>query len=199
HIIHRPWRVSRHPFRVSHQYLPAVLRAGLPASQCPDAVSAPALAASRGSGNLPPGAREDMRMQQIDAMAARLGRAGAVAALAAAVALAGGPALAQSSFEQCAAQADSHSEPGYEDIGRDLAGIDPAAAGAACTAGLAADPGNAQVKGGLARGYYVNGQIDLAVRLFEEAAAAGNLVALSLYGAMLITADGVAQDMARGA
>jgi len=33
-------------------------------------------------------------MQQIDAMAARLGRAGAVAALAAAVALAGGPALA---------------------------------------------------------------------------------------------------------
>src|SRR5690606_4109450 len=93
----------------------------------------------------------------------------------------------------------SRYELGYETIGRDNADIDTAAAIAACTRALKNEPNSVEVKGWLARVYYVAGETAKAVPLFEEAAAGGHVVALTLLGDMLITGDGVEVDMEEGA
>ena len=126
-------------------------------------------------------------------------RAGlAVLAAAPAVLFTSG-ANAQPAFDRCAAEAASQWEQGYESTGKDTAFIDTNAAITACKEALEQDPGNPQIKGWLGRAYYANGQKDLAVPLFEEATTDGNVVALALYGDMLISADNVEQDMVRGA
>src|SRR5690606_32041537 len=108
-------------------------------------------------------------------------------------------AHAQSAFDNCAAEAASQWEAGFETVGRHTWTIDASAAIAACQGALEQDPANAQLKAWLGRAHFAGGQPDVGAPLLEEAAAAGNLVALSLFGDMLISGDGVAQDMPRGA
>ncbi|MEO8684200.1 MAG: tetratricopeptide repeat protein, partial [Devosia sp.] len=115
------------------------------------------------------------------------------------LALAAPAAYAGPLLDACAAEAASQYEPGFADIGKDLWAIDAKAAIAACEKALKDDPSSSQLKGWLARAYYADGDYERAIPLFEEASADGNVVALSIYGDMLTTGDGVDEDMARGA
>lgn len=112
--------------------------------------------------------------------------------------LASFPAAAQSTTDECAAQAASQYEIGYEAIGRDMTAMDATIAVDACTRALADNPDSVQIQGWLARAHLWAGETDKAVPLFETAAAGDNVVALALYGDMLIVGDGVTQDIARG-
>jgi TPR repeat protein len=126
-------------------------------------------------------------------------RTGLLLLLSCPLVLLAGPAFAQSSFDNCASYASSQYEAGYESTGRDNASMDIPGAIAACEAALAEAPNSIAIKAWLARAYQNDGNSTKSVPLFEEAAAAHNVVALALLGDMLITGDGVAQDMARGA
>lgn len=118
--------------------------------------------------------------------------------LAAALALVATPVFAQATVDECADQAASQYEPGYEAIGRDMAAMDPTVAVEACERAQADAPYSVNVKAWLGRAYVWAGQTDKAVPLFEVAASGDNVVALALYGDMLIVGDGVDQDIPRG-
>ena len=108
------------------------------------------------------------------------------------------PALA-AAFDDCAAEAASQWEAGFETIGKDLSGIDTKAAIAACQKALKADDSSMQVKTLLGRTYYADSQDSKAVPLLEEAAKDGNLLALATFGDMLVMGTGIDKDMERGA
>ncbi|MBI4045976.1 MAG: sel1 repeat family protein, partial [Devosia nanyangense] len=108
------------------------------------------------------------------------------------------PTLA-AAFDDCAAEAASQWEAGFETIGKDLSGIDTKAAIAACQKALKADDSSMQVKTWLGRAYYADSQDSKAVPLLEEAAKDGNLLALATFGDMLVMGTGVDKDMERGA
>ncbi|HEY9009669.1 MAG TPA: hypothetical protein VIN06_01495, partial [Devosia sp.] len=63
------------------------------------------------------------------------------------------PVLAQSALDDCAMQAASQYEAGYESVGRNMTEMDAALAVEACERALGENPDNVQVKGWLARSY----------------------------------------------
>jgi hypothetical protein len=102
-------------------------------------------------------------------------------------------------LDSCAAAASSQFEKGFESVGMDTREIDAGSAIPICTEALEQEPNSAQIKAWLGRAYFAADDTGNAVRLFEEAAEASNVVALAMLGDMLITGNGVPQDMARGA
>ena len=105
----------------------------------------------------------------------------------AALVLPAAPALAGPAFDRCAAEASSQYEVGFESIGMETWEIDAPAAIKACSEALKEEPDSAQAKGWLARAYFADGDTAKAVPLFEEAAEGGHVVALAIFGDMLIT------------
>ena len=108
-------------------------------------------------------------------------------------------ASASELFDNCAASAATPWEAGYEGVG-------PASLGHyyaldaidACVLALEDDPDNAQVMAWLGNAYAANGEPARAVPLLEPAAAAGNPLALTRLGDLLILGKGTGQDKSRG-
>ncbi|MBN9317517.1 MAG: sel1 repeat family protein [Devosia sp.] len=109
------------------------------------------------------------------------------------------PALATETFDACAAAAASQYEAGYEAIGLNSDAMDAAHAIAVCTTALAASPDAAPLQAWLGRAYATTGDAATAATYLEPSAVAGNALAQTLLGDMLIVGDGVPQDMVRGA
>ena len=109
------------------------------------------------------------------------------------------PAFATELFDACAAKAASQYETGYAETGMDSSAIDTAAAIEACTAALAEAPESAPLKAWLGRAYDASGDSAQAVTYLEPAATAGNPLAQTLFGDILIVGQGIEQDMTRGA
>ena len=109
------------------------------------------------------------------------------------------PALAGPKLDACAAQAAEPFEAGFADIGRLTADINVDRAIRLCREAVQAEPNSIQAKAWLGRAYWAQGDTESALPLFEEATAAGNYLAATLLGDMLIIADGVAEDQVRGA
>ena len=106
--------------------------------------------------------------------------------------------VSAAAFDDCATEAASQYEPGFEEIGQDTWQIDTDAAIAACKKALEDDRESAQLKAWLARAYWSAGDSAKAAPLLEDAAAAENLLAITMLGDMLIAGDGVDADAERG-
>ena len=102
-------------------------------------------------------------------------------------------------FDNCAANAASKYEPGYEGVGPvDVGSFYAYDAIEACKAALDEDPSSTQLMAWLGNAYAADNQPNNAVPLLEPAAAAGNVVAQRALGDLLILGKGIAQDKIRG-
>ncbi len=109
-----------------------------------------------------------------------------------------GPALSQTRGD-CAALAADPFEPGQDGVGlQERRLMDSAAALNACLAAREADDDDHRIMAWLARAHMAAGDYDSAVPLLQMAALENNVLALQLYGDMLVTGEGVEQDMERG-
>ena len=108
-------------------------------------------------------------------------------------------AFATELFDNCAAQAASTWEPGYEGgAPADTGDFFAPGAVEACEPALDEDPSNTRLMAWLGNAYAADGQARRAVPLLEPAAAAGNPVALRVLGDLLILGKGIGQDKSRG-
>src|SRR5690606_3398767 len=100
------------------------------------------------------------------------------------------PAWAGPTFDACAAAAASRFEAGMGTIGVDATRFDTPKAVGLCEAALDEDSGQLQVRAWLGRALVAAGDPARALPLLEEASAAGNVVAQSLLGDLLIAGSG---------
>jgi TPR repeat protein len=108
-------------------------------------------------------------------------------------------AFASELFDACASNAASKWEPGYEGVGPvDVGNFYAFDAIEACTAALAEDPSNTTLMAWLGNAYAADNQARKAVPLLEPAVSAGNVVALTRLGDLLILGKGTGQDKIRG-
>ncbi|SDG24835.1 tetratricopeptide repeat protein [Pelagibacterium luteolum] len=113
-----------------------------------------------------------------------------------AVAVTTGPVLANE-IARCADLAANPFQPGYERTGVDQRDLDVAAAVDACTAALAANPSDIDVRAWLARAYFVGRQFDAMYPHVEIAAEAGNALAQQLFGDALVAGHAIEPDWPR--
>ncbi|VAW20234.1 diguanylate cyclase/phosphodiesterase (GGDEF & EAL domains) with PAS/PAC sensor(s), partial [hydrothermal vent metagenome] len=102
-----------------------------------------------------------------------------------------GAAQAGPALDNCASQAASPFESGYEDIGVTLRDMNLPNAISACDIAVSQEPEAIQAHAWLGRALWNDNQPERAFEHLRFAAEAGNLLAMTTLGNMLIDGDGV--------